>query len=118
MNRHLALAFAALATAAAGHVLADDITIETAPFVSTMSRAEVIADLQRTRSAGIDPWADEYNPLMHFQSGKTRAEVIAEFMAERAAVAALNSEDSGSVYLARREPAQRSTQLASAPIDE
>jgi hypothetical protein len=118
MNRTIALSLAALATAAAGHAYADDITIEAAPFSSSLSRAEVLADLQQFRSAGINPWADEYNPLLHFQGSKTSAQVIGEYIAGRAAVAALNSEDSGSAYMARREPAPQPTQLVALPVIE
>ena len=108
----LSLAFALTAAAS---VHADDITIDPTPFTSTLTRAEVMADLQQARRSGVNPWADEYNPLADFQSSKTRAQVTAEYLGERNAVAAFNGEDSGSVYLARREPAQsRETQLAAA----
>jgi hypothetical protein len=102
MNRHFALALV-LATAAAGNAFADDITVESTPFVSTMSRAEVQADLQQARASSIDPWAQDYDHLAGFRSERTRADVSAEYMAERDQVAALNGEDSGSVVLARRD---------------
>lgn len=100
MNRTYALSLA-LAFVAAGNALADDITIDPHPFVSTASRAQVKEELRQFRQAGIIPWADEYNPLTHFRSSRTRAEVTAEFMGSREATTAFSSEDSGSSYLAR-----------------
>jgi hypothetical protein len=113
MNRNIAFAFV-LATAAAGNAFADDITVETTPFVSTMTRAEVQADMQQARSSGIDPWAQDYDQLAGFRSERTRADVTAEYTAERASVSALNGEDSGSVYLAGREPQQPTSHMAAA----
>jgi len=102
MNRKTAFAFV-LATAAAGTAFADDITVEATPFVSTMTRAEVMADLQQARASRIDPWAQDYDQLAAFHSERSRADVTAEYTAERDHVAALNGEDSGSVYLARHD---------------
>ena len=100
MNRKLAVSLV-VALAAAGPVLADDITIDPHPFVSTLTRAQVQQELREFRQAGVNPWADDYNPVPAFRSARTRAQVTAEFLAERDAVAALNSEDSGSSYLIR-----------------
>jgi hypothetical protein len=91
----LSLAFAA------GHAMADDITIDPFPFVSTLTRAEVKEDLRQHRMTGIDTHADDYNPLAQFRSTLTRAEVMAQFHASRNEVAAFSGEDSGSIYLAR-----------------
>jgi hypothetical protein len=111
MTHKIALA---LILSAAGVVQADDITIDPRPFVSSLTRAEVIADMQQFRRSGIDPWAQDYNQLASFQGGRTRAQVRAEYIAHRTAVAALNGEDSGSMYLAQRrlDPMQ-DTQMAS-----
>jgi hypothetical protein len=103
MNRTLALAIAALSAAAAVSARADDITIDHTPFTSTLTRAEVVADMHRFRAAGLPPWAYGYDQLAHFRSAKTRQQVTAEFMASRAAVAAFNGEDSGSAYLAQHQ---------------
>jgi hypothetical protein len=90
-----------LVLAAAGNAIADDITIDPHPFVSTATRAEVQEELRQYRMAAVNPWADDYNPLAQFRSTLTRAEVMAEFHASRTAVAAFNGEDSGSIHLAR-----------------
>jgi len=114
MNSYYALALV-LAAAAAGNVRADDITIDPHPFVASASRAEVMADLQQFRHSGVNPWADDYNQLAQEHGMKTRAEVKAEFLADRDQSAALCSEDSGSSYLARVAGArshQRTTELA------
>jgi len=86
---------------AAGAALADDITIDPVPFVSTASRAQVQEELRQFRMAGVDPWSDSYDSLAAFKSSLTRDEVMAEFHASRNEVAAFAGEDSGSTYLAR-----------------
>lgn len=100
MNRNIASALI-LAAAAVGNAFADDITIESTPFSSTASRAEVQAELKQYKQAGVNPWAMSYNQLKGFNSVKSRNEVVGEFIANRAAVSALNGEDSGSAYLAQ-----------------
>jgi hypothetical protein len=117
MNRKIALSLILAAAGAVAH--ADDITIDQQPFTSTLTRAQVMAELQQFRAAGVNPWADDYAPLAHFRSARTRQEVTNEFMASREAMAALHGEDSGSVYLARREPIGRADmQLAVTATDE
>ena len=112
MNRKIALTFA-IASFAAASAFAETPLVDAAPFQSTLARDQVRAELAQHRLAGIDVYADGYNPLDTFRSSRTRAEVTAEFLAERDAVSALNGEDSGSVYLARREqPRPTGRQLA------
>ncbi|MCG2592549.1 DUF4148 domain-containing protein [Ramlibacter sp. XY19] len=88
----------AICLAAAGSAFADDITIEATPFVSSRSRAEVIAELQAARAAP-NPWADGYDQLAAFRSTLTREEVVADFLLTRDEMQAFNGEDSGSGYL-------------------
>ena len=45
----------AICLAAAGSAFADDITIEATPFVSTRTRAEVIAEMQAVNTGGVEP---------------------------------------------------------------
>lgn len=118
MNRY-ALAITLATLAAAGQVFADEITVDTAPFVSTAARAQVQAELQQFRAAGVNPLADDYNPLQQFRGTKTRAEVTAEFLRSRAAVAAMTGEDSGSFYLSQQKKgnAAPAATLAGQPVN-
>ncbi|HWP10269.1 MAG TPA: DUF4148 domain-containing protein [Ramlibacter sp.] len=104
MNRKFALAFV-IASAAAGNAFADDITVDTTPFASSASRAQVQAELAQFKQSGSNPWSNQYNPLAKFRSQLTRAEVVAAYIAARDEVAAFTGEDSGSAYLARHEDA-------------
>jgi Domain of unknown function (DUF4148) len=116
MNASIALSLALVATAAAvtGTARADDY-MEPPPFVGTLTRAEVLAELERSRQSGINPWADNHDPLANFRSERTRDEVIGEYVKGRATVAAFNGEDSGSAFLAREPAMPQATQLASIP---
>lgn len=119
-NRTIATLAVALAAATAGTAFADDITIDTTPFTSTKARAEVQAELSQFKKAGVNPWSTQYNPLKSFQSTKTVAQVRAEYVADRAEVAALNAEDSGASYLANvatSAPANASVNLAGTPAN-
>ncbi|MDB5861138.1 MAG: hypothetical protein JWQ76_4827 [Ramlibacter sp.] len=104
MNRITALVAVAVTSLAggafAGTGLAGDITVETEPFVSTLSRAEIRATLDGFQKSGANPWADGYDQLAGFVGSETRAEVTAEYVVNRAVVAALTGEDSGSQYFA------------------
>jgi len=116
MNRKIALTFV-LASIAAASAFAETPMVDSKPFKSSMTREQVQAELQQHRKTGIDPFADGYNQLTGFRSALTRAEVKAEFLASRDMVSALNSEDSGSRYLAHRQlPRAVGPQLASLPI--
>ena len=114
MNRKIALALILATTGAVAY--ADDITIDPMPFTSTLTRAQVLQDLRQYRQAGMNPWADDYNQLAQFRSTVSREQVLADLMLSRGAVAALNSEDSGSMYLAQRQATVKGgTHLAAAP---
>ncbi|ROZ69438.1 DUF4148 domain-containing protein [Ramlibacter sp. WS9] len=101
MTRHIASILAITAAAFAGNALADDITVDTTPFAASKSRVEVQADFAQYKRAGVNPWSTQYNPLKQFKSATTREQVVAEYVASRNEVAALNAEDSGSAYLAQ-----------------
>jgi hypothetical protein len=113
MNRAYAISLS-IALVAAGNAFADDITVDPSPFVSTASRSQVRDELMQSRQAGINIWADDYNPAADFRSSMSRAEVTAEFLVSRSAVAAFTAEDSGSSYLARMNApiGRRGTQVA------
>ena len=116
MNRKLALSSLLLAAAFAGNAFADDITVETKPFASSKTRAEVQAELAAYKQSGVNPWSIQYDPLRRFQSTATRADVRAEYLASRDEVHALTAEDSGSAYLAQaRVPTVPPAVLAGQP---
>ena len=98
MNRNVVIAL--LLATAAWTSLADDITVDTTPFVSTATRAQVQAELKNFKQSGVNPWSNRYNPLAQFNSQRTRAAVTAEHTNARDQVAAFTGEDSGSAYLA------------------
>jgi hypothetical protein len=99
MNSKALFAVAAFAAFASAAARADDITIDNTPFQSARTRAEAQAELGQYKKAGVNPWSTYYNQLAGFHSTKTRAEVQAEYRAERDQVAIMNREDSGSAYL-------------------
>lgn len=111
MNQRIAsaLAFACsvaaatlAATAMSSTAWADDITIDTTPFVSQRSRAEVRAEVLANRaklsSAGNEWVAQQSEPLP--ASGLTRAQARADYIASRDEVMARNSEGGGSATMA------------------
>jgi hypothetical protein len=117
MNRYFAVSLLALAAAAVSPAFADDITVETTPFQSTRTRAEVQADLAAFRQAGVNPWSQAYNPLEGFASRTSRAQVTGDYLQSRGVVEALTAEDSGSFFLGRRAPAAAARVLAGQPVN-
>lgn len=92
------------AAAAAAMVLprtahADDITIDTTPFVSSRTRSEVQQELlgqARQVRAGATEWSLQQGPVLKGQI--TVPEARADFVAHRREVSALTAEDSGSSW--------------------
>jgi len=80
------------------------------------TRAAVATQFSQYRADGVNPWATSYNPLKGFRSTRSAAEVRAEYIASRQAVAAMTGEDSGSAYLAAR-PAAFGGQFAGQPVN-
>lgn len=115
MNRKIATALVVAAAAVAGTAFAETPTPEPV-FHGSATRAQVQADLAAYKQAGVNPWSTSYNPLKGFQSAKTRAQVTAEYVQSRDAVAALNGEDSGSFFLAQHQGAVSPT-LAGTPAN-
>lgn len=118
MNRS-SLVIAALSLAAfAAHADDADPSGQFAASVAAQgTRAAVQAEFAGFKQAGVNPWSTSYNPLKSFQSTRTRAEVTAEYIASRDAVAALTREDSGSAYLAARHAVPAARQLAGQPVN-
>jgi hypothetical protein len=112
MNRHFAsslamatAAVACLAAMASSKAYAETPTIDTTPFVSTRTRSEVQAELMSQRqveSAAASEWAMQYNHVPHLKSAYTSEQAKSEYKAARDQVSAMNSEDSGSSYMARQ----------------
>jgi hypothetical protein len=98
MNRTITTALVVAAAAATGACFADDITLDTTPFTSTRSRAEVQAELSR---GSIERALADYRLMAQRKSSYTRQQAIADYTAHRDEVAALNAQDSGSAYLAQ-----------------
>jgi hypothetical protein len=115
MNAKLALSSFVVAAAFAGNAFAESPTIDNHVFTSSRTTAEVRAELDAYRQAGVNPWSMSYNPLRSFKSATTREAVVAEYLASRDEVGALNGEDSGSAYLARMRTPAASTHLAGQP---
>jgi len=117
----LKIASAVLLTAVAASVFADELpAVPSDSFVSTKTRAEVQAELMAYKQAGVNPYATLYNQLAGFKSTASRQEVVAEYLAARNEVAALNSEDSGSAYLtqvAQRARTSTGPMLAGHPVN-
>ena len=98
-------AAAAAATIASGTAHAEDITVDSTPFASSRSRADVRAELlgqpALARSAASE-WSMQSNQLPVVKSSYTSDQVKAEYKSSRDDVSALNAEDSGSSYFLKR----------------
>ena len=73
------------------------------PFVSTLSRAEVRADLMAGRAQATSyasEWALQQSAPLDPTIGLTREQVRAEYLAAREQVHAMTAEDGGSSYFA------------------
>ena len=99
MNTQSFAVIAALAITS-GSSFAESYTEHNTPFVSNATRAQVAAQVTQSAHSAINPWSTSYNPLAQFRSSKTRAQVTAEYIANRDVVDAFIGEDSGSNYLA------------------
>jgi len=110
MNRKLASVLSITITAAAGlaaaamasgDAYADDITIDTAPFVSTKTRAEVRAEaMGQSLTSAASEWSMQLNYAPQSRSAYTREQATAEYIATRNEVNWRNAEDSGSSHFA------------------
>lgn len=117
MIRHTA-ATVALATAAlAGSALAESPTPDQ-PFLGTLTRADVSADLSKPFVGG-NPWSSRYN-MFPAKSVFTTEQVRGAYKTSRDVVRALNGEDSGSAYLATSPSMKSGTAVmggSAAPAD-
>src|SRR5690242_17531679 len=99
MNRTL---IAATALVAASSAFAESPLASATPFTGARSRADVQAELQQFKAAGVNPWSQSFNQLRGFESTRTRAQVTTEYLQSRDRTAAFTGEDSGSAYLSAR----------------
>jgi len=107
---------ALVVVAAAAPAFANDITLGYAdPAPAATPRAAVQAELRAFKQSGVNPWANQYNPLRHATAERSRAQVRDEFLASRDRVAAFTAEDSGSAYLAATSVAPEGVHLAGQP---
>lgn len=98
----LAVALASASALIGGKAYAETPTIDTTPFVSTLTRDEVRAELMASRGHLMNAeWELQANDMHAVPSGYTRAEAVAAYIASRTESSAFNSEDSGSSYLAQ-----------------
>lgn len=102
-NRSFALAIA-VAAFVSGSVYADDITVDTTPFVSSRSRAEVRQELMTPNA---NEWALQFNQREQLRSAYASRQARAEYVANRSSVRAMTGEDSGSASMANDPPDTR-----------
>ena len=98
-------AAAALMAVGASQAYAETPTIDTTPFVSTRTRAEVKTEVLGQRqllSAAGGEWALQSNQAARFQSAYTSGEAKSQYIAARDEVRAMTAEDSGSSYIQRQ----------------
>lgn len=81
-------------------------------FKYTMTTQAVQADLVVFKKSGVNPWSGLYDPFKTFVSKASRDEVTAQYIAERARVAALTGEDSGATWLAGPDQQQAGATVA------
>ena len=100
MNARIALSAIVLAAGFSGAAFAESPGPQSFPFTSSRTVAEVQAELQQYRASGVNPWSTSYNPVRNFKSATTREAVVAEYLAARDQVHAVNGEDGGSFHFA------------------
>jgi hypothetical protein len=113
MNHRIASALAYLGTVTAATLAAALMSGNTAmaegpievmaPFVGTLSRAEVRAELMNKREQATSfasEWTLQQDPTAHAASGYTREQARADYIAAREQVHAMTAEDGGSSMLA------------------
>lgn len=118
MNRKIASTALIVAAFAAGSAFAETpLAGGQDNFVPSKTRAEVQAELFAYKQAGVNPWSISFDQLKGFRSTASRQDVVAGYLAERDAVAAVTGEDSGSAYFAQAAAQARTgnTTLAGQP---
>lgn len=101
-----------LLAVSAGSALAESPGTPTEAFVSSRTRAEVLAELAAFKKSGVNPWSIGYQPTHQLRSSTTREAVQLEAITSRETTTALGAEDSGAVYLVRSLQPSGATVLA------
>ncbi|HWI84369.1 hypothetical protein [Ramlibacter sp.] len=125
MTRNLAAALSFTAVAAASvaataalvlprTAIADDITVDTTPFVSARTRTDVRGELLAQPALARTEWALQKDSYQ-LKGPLTPAEVRADYVAGRREVSALTAEDSGSSYF-KMKPLAASAAAATATM--
>lgn len=122
MTRNTAASLAYVTTVAAAAIAASLVstsayaespTIDSTPFVSTRTRAEVQAEL-KTPFIGGNPWSSRYDMFAR-SSALTTEQVRGAYKMSREEVNALTGEDSGSAFLARLPLTLKTTAIMGGP---
>jgi len=111
-------AAAAAAMVLPGVALADDITIDNTPFVSSRSRAQVQQELLgqvREVQAAAGEWELQQGERSTFRGQVAGLDARADYVAHRQEVSALTGEDSGSSYFKMRPLAAGGTTVMGGP---
>ena len=121
MNRsRLAIAAVLSAAAFVAHAESPDPAGQFATRTGSASAAVQAPAAQAAKAApgnSANPWSTRYNPLDSFQSQRTRAEVQADYVANRDRVNAFTREDSGSAFLATNRTPVAVPVLAGQPVN-
>lgn len=109
------LAATAASALMAGGVRAETYSTQIRDFTGTRTRAEVRADMAGDRSLlAASNELSTQGQAQPMQSGYTRAQARADYIAARDEVRALTGEDSGSTWMAHAPLTVRHTQMAAA----
>ena len=101
-----------LAAAAPDNAYADDISVDTTPFTSTRTRAEIQSELFSQAAlvrSGASEWALQSDPALKVTGASTREQAKSEYKASRSVVSAMLGEDSGSAYFMKSAPSSRAS---------
>ena len=125
MNRSALVIAAVLSTAGfAAHAESPHPSGQFAHPVTQQAEPQAASQGERSKSAhqaapgnSANPWSTRYNPLDSFRSERSRAEVTAEYIANRDRVSAFTGQDSGSAYLSARRGQDAPSVLAGRPVN-
>jgi hypothetical protein len=100
MNRKILWMLVIAAASGAAYAQVPSPALSDDDFKYTMTTQAVQAEFVAFKKSGVNPWSGLYDPFKTFVSKASRAEVTAQYIAERARVSALMGEDSGAAWMA------------------